>query len=56
VNDSGRTPVARFHRRWLSTVGDDPPVSLEIFAAGKDMVDLIVVTGAYMEKVRKSKE
>lgn len=56
MNDSTRTPVARFHRRRLGVKGDEPAVSLEIFAAGKDIVDLIVVTGTYVEKRRKDKE
>ena len=56
MNDSARTPVARFHHRRLGVIGDEPAVSLEIFAPGKDMVDLIVVTGVYMERVRRDKE
>ena len=56
MNDSAKTPVARFHRRRLGIIGASRPASLEIFGAGKDMVDLIVVTGVYMEKLRKDKE
>ena len=56
MNDSAKTPVARFHRRKLGIIGRAQPASLEIFGVGKDMVDLIVVTGAYMEKLRKDKE
>lgn len=56
MNDSAKTPVARFHRRRLGIIGAAQPASLEIFMAGKDMVDLIVVTGVYMEKLRKDKE
>ena len=56
MNDSAKTPVARFHPRQLRIIGATQPASLEIFAAGKDMVDLIVVTGVYMEKLRKEKE
>jgi len=40
----------------LGIIGKARPASLEIFAAGKDMVDLVVVTGVYMEKRRKEKE
>ena len=29
---------------------------LEIYEAGKDMVDLIVVTGVYIEKLRRERE
>jgi len=56
VNDSAKTPVAYFHRRKLGIIGAARPASLEIFTAGKDMVDLIVVTGVYVEKLRKAKE
>ena len=53
MNDSAKTPVARFYRRQLGIIGKSRPASLEIYAAGKDMADLIVVTGAYMEKRRR---
>ena len=56
MNDSAKTPVARFHCRKWGIIGKARPASLEIFAAGKDMVDLIVVTGAYMERLREDKE
>lgn len=56
MNDSAETPVARFHCRQLCLIGNSRPASLEIFASGKDMVDLIVVTGVYMEKLRRHKE
>ena len=56
MKDSAKTPVACFHRRQFGIIGDARPASLEIFTAGKDMVDLIVVTGVYVEKLRKAKE
>jgi len=40
----------------LGIIGNAKPASLEIFAAGKDMADFIVVTGVYMEKLRKERE
>ena len=55
VNDSAKTPVARFYSRQLGIIGKPSPASLEIYAAGKDMVDFIVVTGVYMEKRRRDK-
>ena len=55
VNDSAKTPVAFFHCRHFGIIGEARPASLEIFEAGKEMVDLIFVTGAYMEKLRKDK-
>jgi len=56
VNDPAKTPVAFFHRRHFGIIGKARPASLEIFEAGKEMVDFIVVTGVYMEKLRKDKE
>ena len=56
MNDSPKTPVACFHRQHFGIIGKARPASLEIFEAGKGMVDLIVVTGVYMEKLRKDKE
>ncbi|KIM49884.1 hypothetical protein M413DRAFT_439018 [Hebeloma cylindrosporum] len=56
VNDSDKTPVAFFHRRHVGIIGKARPASLEIFEAGRDMIDLIVVTGVYMAKLRKDKE
>ena len=56
MNDSTKTPVAFFHRRHFGIIGEARPASLEIFKAGKEMIDLIVVTGVYMEKLRKDKE
>lgn len=56
VNDSAKTPVACFHRRHFGIIGEARPASLETFEAGKEMVDLIVVTSVHMEKLRKDKE
>ena len=58
MNDSAKTPVARFHRReWgIISNSESPPATLEIYTAGKDMVDLIVVTGVYIEKLRRERE
>lgn len=56
MNDFAKTPVARFYRRQLGIIRKLRPASLEIYAAGKNMVDLIVVTGVYMEKRRREKE
>ncbi|KIM49872.1 hypothetical protein M413DRAFT_439000 [Hebeloma cylindrosporum] len=55
ANDSERTPVARFHQRRLGIIRATRPASLEIFPTGTDIVDLIVITGAYMEKLRYEK-
>ena len=51
------TPPKRLsHHRRLGIIEAGRPPSLEIFAIGKDMVDLIVVRGVYMEKVREDRD
>lgn len=52
MNDPAKTPVARF---YCTMIGNPRPASLEIRPAGKDMIDLIVVTGVYMEKKRSER-
>ncbi|KAF8352172.1 hypothetical protein F5887DRAFT_16376 [Amanita rubescens] len=47
--DAARTPVARFH---LGCVCRGRPPSLEIFPEGMHMVDLILVTFVYIQKIR----
>lgn len=62
TNDDSKTPVARFNNaEELGTLLTGPkstsaPSSLEIFPAGAHMVDLIVVTFVYVEKLRKERE
>ena len=48
--------VAVYHRRRLGVVTDARSASLEIFAEGEHMIDLIVVTFLYIEKLRKDRE
>ena len=54
--DGKESRVAVYHRRRLGMVTDARPASLEIFAEGEHMVDLIVVTFVYIEKLRKDRE
>ncbi|KDR82168.1 hypothetical protein GALMADRAFT_90776 [Galerina marginata CBS 339.88] len=56
LNDSSKAPVAYFHRKKRGILRESRPASLEIFAEGEHMVDLIVVTFVYMEKYRKENE
>lgn len=56
MNDSAKTLVACFHPYRLRIIGAAQPASLEIFEAGRDMVDLIVVTGVYMKTLQKHKK
>ncbi|KAF8352176.1 hypothetical protein F5887DRAFT_912733 [Amanita rubescens] len=54
--DEARTPVARFHRRRLFGKARRAPESLEIFSEGMHMVDFILVTFVYIQKIRNDKE
>ncbi|KAF8352171.1 hypothetical protein F5887DRAFT_1068518 [Amanita rubescens] len=54
--DVARTPVARFHRRRLGVFGKARQASLEIFPEGMHMVDLILVTFVYAQKIRNDAE
>jgi len=54
--DAARTPVARFHRRRFVIFGKARRASLEIFPEGMHMVDLILVTFVYVQKIRNDGE
>ncbi|GLB35659.1 hypothetical protein LshimejAT787_0212240 [Lyophyllum shimeji] len=56
VNDESKGVVAKFHRRNLGIIGKPRPRSLEIFPAGEHMVQEILVTFVYVEKIRKDRE
>lgn len=56
TNDESKMPVARYHPRRLGLLwSNKSDASLEIFPAGEHMMDLIVVTFIYIEKVRRDK-
>ncbi|KAM6493987.1 hypothetical protein JOM56_010348 [Amanita muscaria] len=54
--DSVKTPIARFHRRRLGVLKKRRPASLEIFPEGTHMVDLILITFVYIQKIRNDAE
>lgn len=54
--DGKEIRVAVYHRRRLGVLTDPRSASLEIFAEGEHMVDLIVVRFVYIEKLRKDRE
>ena len=56
LNDEAETPVARFHTRRLGIFRKARQAFLEIFPAGEHIIDTIVVTFVYIEKVRKARE
>jgi hypothetical protein len=53
MGDGSDRRVASYHRRQFN---DPRPTSLEILPEGEHMVDLILVTFVYVEKVRKDRE
>jgi len=54
--DTARTPVARFHRRRLGIFRKARQASLEIFPDGTHMVDFILITFVYIQKIRNDAE
>ncbi|KAF8162639.1 hypothetical protein B0H34DRAFT_692261 [Crassisporium funariophilum] len=55
--DPAKTPIATFHRSRLGILHDAArPASLEIFPEGEHMMDLIVVTFVYVEKLRTDRQ
>ena len=54
ANDEAQTHVAKFHQQdFISITPKAKAATLEIFPAGEHMVDLIVVTLVYIEKLRR---
>ncbi|KAF9463416.1 hypothetical protein BDZ94DRAFT_1258742 [Collybia nuda] len=56
INDEVQTLVAQFHRKNLGIIGKAQPAWLEITDAGRSIIDTILVTFIYIEKMRKDKE
>jgi hypothetical protein len=56
LNDGSGTPVARYHRKRFGIIGKARKPCLEILEAGKGIADEIVVTFAYVEKLRMDRE
>lgn len=56
TNDGSKTPIAYFHQKRYGVFGKKRPAFLEITPAGGHMIDVIVYTFVYIEKIRKDKE
>ncbi|KAG6861791.1 hypothetical protein C0995_012295 [Termitomyces sp. Mi166 len=56
TNDDSNTVVAKFHRESLGIIGEARPASLEIFETGEHMIQEILLTFVYIEKIRKDME
>ncbi|KAJ3529186.1 hypothetical protein NMY22_g9105 [Coprinellus aureogranulatus] len=55
TNDDTNTEVAKFHPADLLTTLSGQPVTLEIFPPGEHMMDFIIVTFVYIEKLRRDR-
>ncbi|KAF8875694.1 hypothetical protein BD779DRAFT_1449911 [Infundibulicybe gibba] len=53
TNDKAKTRVAHFHRKCIF---NRRPPSLEIYPGGEEIMDIILITLVYIEKVRKDAE
>ena len=56
TNDGSERPVAVYRRGRIGVVREARPPSLEILQEGEHMVDLIVVTFVYIEKLRTDRD
>lgn len=55
-NDKSATPVANFHRASRGILGPKQHAYLEIHPEGEGMVEEIVISFVYAEKLRRDKE
>ncbi|PFH53535.1 hypothetical protein AMATHDRAFT_137257 [Amanita thiersii Skay4041] len=56
INNDDQTPVATFHRGRFGIFRKSQPASLEIYPEGMHMLDLIMVTFVYIQKLRNDRE
>jgi len=56
LNDGSQTPVARGHRSNIGILGKPRQACLEIFPGFEHLVDIILVTYIFIEKLRKDRE
>ncbi|KAG9308015.1 hypothetical protein JVU11DRAFT_12666 [Chiua virens] len=56
LDDSSRTQIARYHRASLGIIGKRRHATLEIAPQAEHMLDLVILTFIYVEKLRMDKE
>lgn len=56
LNDGSETTIARFREKSLGIIGKAHPAQLEIQPAGEAIMDTILVTFIYIEKIREGKK
>ncbi|KAG1732934.1 hypothetical protein EDB19DRAFT_1855240 [Suillus lakei] len=55
-DDGSRTEVARFHRATLGIIGRKRKATLEVSPEVAHMMDTVIMTFIYVEKIRRDKE
>ncbi|KAK7040359.1 hypothetical protein VNI00_009829 [Paramarasmius palmivorus] len=53
LNDGSKTPIAKFHQSNMGIITKKRRGVLEIFPLGEHMVDHILITFIYVEKIRR---
>jgi len=56
LDDTSKTEIARYHRATLGIIGKRRSACLEIASDAEHMLDLVVLTFIYVEKLRMEKE
>ncbi|KAJ8502479.1 hypothetical protein ONZ45_g11716 [Pleurotus djamor] len=56
LNDRTETPVARSHKLSLGIFGPSHSPYLEVFPEGEGILDMIIITFVYVEKLRRDNE
>ena len=56
LDDASRAEIARYHRATLGIIGKRRHASLEIAPQAEHMLDLVILTFIYVEKLRMDKE
>ncbi|KAJ8474957.1 hypothetical protein ONZ45_g3782 [Pleurotus djamor] len=54
--DRTRTPIARYEPEEVQIIGKSKKATLEIYPEGEHMVDTIIVSFVYIEKLRKERD
>ncbi|KAF9026051.1 hypothetical protein BDZ89DRAFT_1067889 [Hymenopellis radicata] len=56
TNDDSHTPVALYHRRRFGLFRAKRQAYLEVLPQAEHMLDTVVITFVYVEKIRRQKE
>jgi len=56
LDDNSRTEIARYHRATLGIIGKKRKACLEVAPEAEHMLDLVILSFIYVEKLRMDKE